>query len=193
MKNIAVFAIFRDKPHAESGVQSLLQSGFRDEDVSMMLADNMGTKDFAHEKHTKAPEGASLGAGAGAIIGGTLGLLVGIGALAIPGLGALVAAGPILSAFAGAGSVGVAGGIVGALIGLGVPEFEAKRYRGLIKQGRTLLSVHCDNSEWVTPAKNALKRAGGSDISATGEASADFAASDKPYVPTGGNVRRSVS
>jgi hypothetical protein len=186
MKNIAVFAIFRDRAHAEAGVEVLLKAGFRDEDVSILLADNVGTKDFAHEKHTKAPEGATTGAGAGAVIGGTLGLLAGIGAIAIPGLGALIAAGPIMGALAGVGSGGVAGGIVGAVIGMGIPEFEAKRYEGLIKEGRTLLSVHCDSSEWVTRAKDALKSVGGQDVAATGEASADFASSDKPYVRYGG-------
>jgi hypothetical protein len=180
MKKTAVFAIFRDRSHADAGVQKLLQAGFRDEDISVLLADNVGNKDFAHEKHTKAPEGATTGASAGAVIGGTLGLLAGIGALSIPGLGPFIAAGPIMGALAGVGSGGVAGGLVGAVIGMGIPEFEAKRYEGLIKQGRTLLSVHCDNSEWVSRAKETLKAAGAQDISATGEASADFAASDKP-------------
>lgn len=186
MKNVAVFAIFRDRAHAEAGVESLLNSGFRDEDISVLLADNVGTKDFAHERHTKAPEGATTGATAGAVIGGTLGLLAGIGALAIPGLGIFIAAGPILGALAGAGGVGVAGGIVGAIIGMGIPEYEAKRYEGLIKDGRTLLSVHCDTSEWVSRAKDALKSVGAQDISSTGEASADFASSDKPHVRYGG-------
>jgi hypothetical protein len=185
MKNIAVFAIFRDRAHVEAGVESLLDAGFRNEDISVLLADNIGTKDFAHEKHTKAPEGATAGAGAGAIIGGTLGLLAGIGVLAIPGLGPFIAAGPIMGALAGVGSGGVAGGIVGAVIGMGIPEFEAKRYEGLIKEGRTLLSVHCDSSDWATRAKDALKRVGGQDIASTSESSADFASSGKPYVQTG--------
>jgi len=186
MKNIAVFAIFRDRAHVEAGVESLLHAGFRNEDISVLLADNTGTKDFAHEKHTKAPEGAATGAGAGAVIGGTLGLLAGIGVLSIPGLGIFIAAGPILGALAGAGGVGVAGGIVGAAIGMGIPEFEAKRYEGLIKEGRTLLSVHCDGSEWVRRAKDAIKAVGGRDIAATGEAGADFAIKEKPYVHRSG-------
>src|SRR5580704_2692858 len=116
MKNIAVFGIFRDRTHAEAGVTSLIDHGFRQEDISVLLADNVGTKDFAHEKHTKAPEGATTGASAGAVIGGTLGLLAGIGALSIPGLGIFIAAGPIMGALAGIGSGGVAGGLVGAII-----------------------------------------------------------------------------
>src|SRR5207247_2408681 len=117
----------------------------RSEDISVLLPDNIGTKDFAHEKHTKAPEGATAGAGAGAIVGGTLGLLAGIGALTIPGIGPFIAAGPILSALGGVGAGGVVGGLIGALVGMGIPEYEAKRYEGLVRQGRVLLSAHCDN------------------------------------------------
>ncbi len=185
MKNTAVFAIFRDRTHADSGVSALIHASFRREDISVLLAENVGTKDFAHERHTKAPEGATAGAGAGAVIGGTLGLLAGIGALAIPGLGVFIAAGPLMGALAGVGSGGVAGGIVGAVIGLGIPEFEAKRYAGLIKDGNTLLSVHCETADWVKRAKEVLKEAGAQDIAATGEASADFAATDGPSLRYG--------
>jgi len=175
MKDTAVFATFRDP---EAGISALIGTGFREEDISVLLADNAGAKDFAHEKHSKAPEGATAGAGAGAVIGGTLGLLAGIGALSIPGLGMFIAAGPLMGALAGIGSVGVAGGIVGAIVGMGIPEFEAKRYAGLVKEGRTLLSVHCDSSDWVARAKETLKAAGAQDIAETGEADADFAAID---------------
>lgn len=185
MKNTAVFGILRDGAHAELGVEALLDAGFRGEDVSVLLADNLGTKDLAHERHSKAPEGAATGAGTGALIGGTLGLLVGLGAIAIPGLGAFIIAGPLMAALAGAGSVGVAGGIVGGLIGLGIPEYEAKRYEGLVKEGRSLISVHCDSSEWVSRAKDVLKNIGANDISAVGESAADFAASDKPHARYG--------
>ena len=152
----------------------------------MLLPENVGTKDFAAEKHTKAPEGATAGAGTGAVVGGALGLLAGIGALAIPGLGPFIAAGPIMGALAGAGTGGVVGGLIGALVGMGIPEYEAKRYEGMIKAGRVLLSVHCDNSEWVNVAKDVLKRTGAEDISSSGESGADYAESDKPQVRTGG-------
>ena len=185
MKNTAIFAIFRDQAHAEAGVSALVHAGFRQEDISVLLADNIGTKDFAHEKHTKAPEGATAGAGAGAGIGGTLGLLAGIGALSIPGLGIFIAAGPILGTLAGVGSVGMAGGIVGAVIGMGIPEFEAKRYAGFIKDGRTLLSVHCDSGDWVARGKEVLETAGAKNIAATSEAAADFAAADTPSLRYG--------
>jgi hypothetical protein len=185
-KNTAAFGIYRDRRQVEDAVDALMAAGFRSEDISVLMPENVGTKDFAHEKHTKAPEGATTGAGAGAAIGGTLGLLAGIGALAIPGLGPFIAAGPIMGALAGAGAGGVAGGIIGALVGMGIPEYEAKRYEGLIKDGGILLSVHCDNSEWVGRAKEILKRTGAQDISSTGEASADYAKSDKPKTRYGG-------
>ncbi len=165
---------------AENAVDRLLAAGFRNEDISVLLQDNVGTKDFAHEKHTKAPEGTTTGVIAGGAIGGTLGLLAGIGALAIPGLGPFIAAGPIMATLAGVGSGGVVGGIIGALVGMGIPEYEAKRYEGRIKEGGILLSVHCDNSEWTGKAKQLLKETGAEDVSSTGEASADFAKTDKP-------------
>ena len=186
-KNTAVFGIYRNRSHAEQGVDALLDNDFRAEDISVLLPENMGTKDFAHEKHTKAPEGATTGAASGAAIGGTLGLLAGIGALAIPGLGPFIAAGPIMGALAGAGTGGVVGGVVGALVGMGIPEYEAKRYEGMIKEGRILLSVHCDNSDWVKRAKDILEWTNAEDISSAGEASADYAKSDKPKVRHGGS------
>ena len=184
-KNTAVFGIFRDRTHVETGVDNLVGAGFRSEDISVLLPENLGTKEFAHEKGTKAPEGATAGAGTGAVVGGTLGLLAGIGALAIPGLGPFIAAGPIMGALAGAGTGGVVGGLIGALVGMGIPEYEAKRYEGLVKNGGILLSAHCDNSDWVGRAKDVLKQSGAEDISSAGEASADYEKSDKPRVRTG--------
>jgi hypothetical protein len=186
-KNTAVFGIYRDRQHAEHGVDALMEAGFRTEDISVLLPENVGTKDFAHEKHTKAPEGTATGAGAGAAVGGTLGLLAGIGALAIPGLGPFIAAGPIMGALAGIGTGGVVGGLIGALVGMGIPEYEAKRYEGLVKKGGILLSVHCDNSDWVKRAKSVLEDTGADEVASSGEASADFAKSDKPQVRYGGD------
>ena len=179
-KNTAVFGIYPTYASLEAGVDALKAAGFRNTDISVLFPENEGTKDFAHEKGTKAPEGATAGAGTGAAIGGTLGWLAGIGALAIPGLGPFIAAGPIMAALAGAGVGGAVGGFTGALIGMGIPEYEAKRYEGRIKNGGTLLSVHSDNSEWTKRAKEILERTGAQDISSTGEASADFSKSDRP-------------
>jgi hypothetical protein len=179
-KNTAVYGIFATRDLAEFAVDQLLLAGFRNEDVSVLMQDNVGTKDFAHEKRTKAPEGATSGVLAGGVVGGTLGLLAGIGAIAIPGLGPFIAAGPIMGALAGAGSGGVVGGLIGALVGMGIPEYEAKRYEGLVKQGGILLSVHCDSGEWVSRAKDILKNTAAEDISSAGEAAADYARTDKP-------------
>jgi len=186
MANTAVFGIYRSREQAERAVDALIQSGFRTADISALLPENAGTKDFAMEKGTKAPEAAATGAGTGAVIGGTLGLLAGIGALAIPGLGPFIAAGPIMGALAGVGTGGAVGGLIGALVGMGIPEYEAKRYEGLVKSGHVLLSVHADTSEWVKRAKDILERTGAEDISSTKEASADYAESDKPRVRSGG-------
>lgn len=179
-KNTAAFGIYEDRAHVEEAIESLLSAGFRKEDISVLFPDNAGTKDFAHEMNTKAPEGAATGAGTGGAIGGTLGLLAGIGALAIPGLGPFIAAGPIMGALAGLGAGGVVGGLVGALIGMGIPEYEAKRYEGRVKEGGVLLSVHCDDSEWVGRAKDILKATGGEDVASADEKGADYAESDKP-------------
>src|SRR5882757_2894121 len=168
-KNTAVFGIYRDQMSVERAVDELRQQGFRNTDISVLFPENQGTKDFAHEKNTKAPEGAATGAASGAVVGGGLGWLAGIGALAIPGLGPFIAAGPIVAALAGMGVGGAVGGLVGALVGMGIPEYEAKRYDGRIRQGGILVSVHCDNSEWVGRAKDILKQSGATDIASAGE------------------------
>jgi hypothetical protein len=184
-KNTAAFGIYQDHASVDNAVDALRDAGFRSADISVLFPDNEGTKDFAHEKSTKAPEGTATGAGTGAVIGGGLGWLVGIGALAIPGIGPFIAAGPIMAALAGAGVGGALGGIAGALVGMGIPEYEAKRYEGRVKEGGILLSVHCDNSDWTNTAKDILKRTGGQDVSSTGEAKADFQTTDKPLPRAG--------
>jgi len=180
-KNTAAFGIYPTRVSVENAVDSLRDAGFRNTDISILFPENIGTKDFAHEKATKAPEGTAAGAGTGAVIGGALGWLAGIGALAIPGVGPFIAAGPIMGALAGVGVGGAVGGITGALVGMGIPEYEAKRYEGRVKKGGILLSVHCDDSDWTKRAKEILERTGAEDISSTGEAGADYAKSDKPY------------
>src|SRR6202521_1336200 len=174
-KNTAAFGIYQTQADVEYAVDALRAEGFRNTDVSVLFPENKGTKDFAVEKSTKAPEGTTTGVASGAVIGGTLGWLAGIGALAIPGIGPLIAAGPIVAALAGVGVGGAVGGITGALIGMGIPEYEAKRYEGRVKDGGILLSVHCDSSEWTKQAKQILEHTGAQDVSSTGEASSDDA------------------
>ncbi len=170
-KNTAVFGIYKTGTHAEKAVDQLMAAGYSNNDISVLLPDQQSSKEFAHEKNTKAPEGAATGATAGGAIGGTLGLLAGIGALAIPGVGPLIAAGPIMGALAGLGVGGAVGGLVGALVGMGIPEYEAKRYEGRVKDGGVLLSVHCETSDEISRAKTLLKQSGAEDISSSGEKS----------------------
>ncbi len=170
-KNTAAFAIFPTRAAAETAVDRLTSAGFSNQDVSVLMSDKQGSQDFAAEKNTKAPEGATTGVGVGGTVGGTLGLLAGIGALAIPGVGPLIAAGPIMATLAGVGVGGALGGLVGALVGMGIPEYEAKRYEGRVNDGGVLLSVHCDSSEEIARAKDILKASGGDDVASSGEKS----------------------
>ena len=167
----AVFCTVKTGAQAINIVDRLKAAGFSNNDISVLMPDKSGTKDFAHEHNTKAPEGAAAGATTGAAVGGALGWLAGIGALAIPGLGPLIAAGPIMAALSGAALGGTVGGLTGALIGMGIPEFEAKRYEGKVKGGNALISVHSEDSKETDRAKEIFKAAGAEDISAASEAS----------------------
>lgn len=171
MSNKAVFCIAISQHQTDIIVDRLKAASFPYTDISVLFPDKSTTRDFAHEKNTKAPEGAATGFGTGGVIGGALGWIVGIGALAIPGVGPFIAAGPIIAALSGAAVGGAIGGIAGALIGMGIPEIEAKQYEGKIKEGNILISVHTENSEEISKAKDIFKAAGAQDISSTGEAS----------------------
>ena len=170
-KHIATFGILKSRPALESAVTELKNAGFESGEISVLMASQADSHEFAHEKNTKAPEGATTGAGTGAVLGGALGWLAGIGALAIPGVGPFVAAGPIMAALAGAGIGGAVGSISGALIGFGIPEYEANGYEGAVKEGGTLLSVHCSTDEEVKRAKEILERCGAIDIASASETS----------------------
>lgn len=174
-KDLVAFGIYPDRVSFEAGLEALRTAGFRSSDVSAVLPErDHTTKDLAHEIHTKAPEGIATGAGAGAAIGGVLGWLIGIGAIAIPGIGLLAAAGPIVAALAGAGAAGATGGLIGGLVGAGMPEIEAKRYAGRVREGGYLVSVHCDDREWAQRAKEVLETTGAHDVVTTHEAVADY-------------------
>ena len=168
-KKIAVFGLFDSRGELEAAIDGLLAGGFRGNDISALLPDAKGTKELAHEKHTKAPEGALIGGTAGGAVGGTLGLLAGLGALAIPGLGPFIAAGPIMAALAGAGVGGAVGTLTGALVGLGMPEYEAKRYESYLNKGQSLVTVHADDSTWAKKAREILDRAGAADVDSKSE------------------------
>jgi hypothetical protein len=163
---------------ADAVVAKLRSAGFSENDISVLFPDKGSTRDFAHKKETKLPEGATVGASTGGVVGGTIGLLAGIGALAIPGLGPFIAAGPIMAALSG-GAIGAGvGGLTGALVGLGIPEYEAKRYEGKVKEGGILISVHSESNDETNRAKNIFKEEGAHDISSTGEAHSDVKEAD---------------
>src|SRR5512134_2046146 len=173
--DLVAYAIYKDRESFEAALEALRVAGFRNSDISAIIPErDRTTKDLAHEINTKAPEGIAAGASTGAAVGGVLGWLVGIGALAIPGVGPLVAAGPVVAALAGAGAAGATGGLVGGLIGAGIPEVEAKRYAGRIREGGYLISVHCDDKQWAKRAEEILEATGGRDVVKTSEASPDY-------------------
>ena len=172
----AVFCIAKTEGQAQRIVVDLKSAGFSNNDISVLFPDKTGTRDFAHEHHTKAPEGTASGAGVGGLLGGALGWLAGIGSLAIPGVGPFIAAGPIMAALGGAAVGATVGGITGALIGMGIPEYEAKRYEGRIREGNYLISVHTEDSDQRSKAKEIFERAGAEDIASAGESSAPKAA-----------------
>lgn len=169
MSKSSVICIARNRPQGERIVDALKASGFSYDDISVLFPDQGTTKDFAHEKNTKAPEGATTGAVSGGVVGGALGWLAGIGALAIPGIGPFIAAGPIMAALGGSAIGATVGGIAGALIGLGVPEYEAKRYEGKLRQGNILISVHTENGDEAKRAKHVFEEFHAEDISTTSE------------------------
>jgi hypothetical protein len=175
-KNEAVIGLVPSRARAEDVVLELQKAGFTGNEISVLFPDASGTKDFAHEQHTKAPEGAIAGAGTGGAVGGTLGLLAGIGALAIPGVGPLIAAGPIMAALSGAAAGALVGGLSGALVGLGIPELEAKQYEGKIKDGNILLSVHVETADNRATAKRILETHGAHDVVTVNQAKAPKAA-----------------
>ncbi len=170
MAKKSVFCIVSDYDQAITIVNQLKSAGFSRDDVSVLLPDTYSTRDFAHEQHTKAAEGATVGAGTGGVLGGALGWLAGIGTLAIPGLGPFVAAGPIMAALSGAAVGATVGGLTGALIGMGIPEYEAKRYEGKIRGGNILISVHSESSEETQLAKEIFEDCGADDVATSAEA-----------------------
>lgn len=172
----AILGIVESRERAEALMLALQQAGFSANDISALFPDKHGSRDFAHERNTKAPEGAIAGVGAGGAVGGTLGLLVGLGALSVPGVGALVAAGPVLLALSGAAAGAAVGGVAGALIGMGIPEIEARAYEGKLRGGNILIAVHSESREDRVLAADMMKRAGAHDVSVAAEAHAPYSA-----------------
>lgn len=190
--NTAVYGIYSTYAGVQSGADALTSAGFRPTDVAALIPENKGSKDFAHEKHTKAPDVSFIGGIVGFIVGGVLAWLIVDGIIVIRGTRPLTLAGPVVAVLAGIGALGALGFIIGGLVGMTVPEYEARRYRGRIKTGGLLLSVHCDSSRWAKQARQALKLSGAGQISEAREAGADYASTDKPLSRsvTGGSPER---
>lgn len=178
--NISAFGIYPDQATVSDAVEALKSAGFRNTDISVLYPENLGSKDFGHERHSKAPEGAVAGGSSGGVIGAALGWVAGAGALTVPGLEPLAIAGPVMGMLGGMGVGVTLGGLTGALVGSGIPEYEAKRYEGRIRRGGILLSIHCDNRAWAKTARRILKQTGARDIATSSEAKADFARTEKP-------------
>ena len=176
MSTKSVFCIATTEGQAQRIVRHLQSQGFADSEISVLLPNVGGTHDMGHVKTTKAPEGTATGAATGGVAGGVLGLLAGIGSLAIPGLGPFIAAGPIMAALSGAAVGATTGGLIGGLIGLGIPEIEAKQYETKLKQGNFLISVHVENNDEESRAKDIFKKEDAEDISTVGESSTPNAA-----------------
>jgi hypothetical protein len=166
-KGTAVFGVYATHASAEAAVDALRATGFRSNDISVVLPQRAASTDFTSE--TATTEGASAGPGASSAIGGTLGWLVGMSALAIAG-SVFVVAGPIMTVLANMGQT--VGGIASALTGFGVPEEDAKRYESHVSAGGILLSVHSDDPDWTSKGRHVLEQTGAQEIASTGGAQA---------------------
>jgi len=167
----SVLGVAETDAQADAIVSGLEAIGLSTQDISVIFPDKQGTRDFAHQHNTKAPEGAVTGASAGGVVGGTIGLLAGVGALAIPGLGPFIAAGPLMAALSGAAAGAAVGGLTGALIGLGIPEIEAKLYEGKIRGGNIFIAAHVETDGQEAKAKDVFETNNAHDVSSTRETS----------------------
>lgn len=172
MPKKSVFCIAGSREQADRIVTWLKDAGFSNNDISALFPDKGTTRDFAHQKHTKAPEGAVAGFGTGGVLGGAVGWLLSTGSLSIPGLGPFLAAGPIALALSGAAVGAAVGGLAGALVGMGIPEYEARRYEGKIQDGNILISVHTEGVTEIATARRIFMEAGAEDIAIATESAA---------------------
>lgn len=167
-RHVALYGIYATGEQADSAAEHLVARGFANLRISILLPDYEIRRTFAHEKHTKAPEGAVAGGILGALIGGAFALVVGLGALIIVGLEPLYAAGPVIACLTGVGAGGFVGGVIGAITGATYPEYEARQNDGVKRDG-PLLSVYCETSNEAATAKQALRETGAKSISIVGD------------------------
>ena len=159
--------MFRDRESAERAYASLSGRGYTKDDITLLMSEEARKRHFGHgeetELGTKAAEGAGIGAAVGGGLGAVLAALAAAGTIALPGIG-LIAMGPIAAALTG-GAVGAAGGgLLGALIGSGIPEEQAKRYEGGIREGHIVMGVSPRTEEDATYFENEWRNYRGEDI-----------------------------
>ena len=87
--NTSAIGIYTDRTTVSDAINVLHKAGFRATDISVLASDNQGSKDFAHEKQTKAAKGAASGAAVCAAVGAALACLVSVQAVSITGLAPL--------------------------------------------------------------------------------------------------------
>jgi hypothetical protein len=161
VQHVSTYGIYPSMAAVLAGTEALRAARFRQTDISVLYSDKPQVRRFFLE----SPEAAMASVATGLTLGGLLSYLAGIGALNIPGFGPILAAGPLVAALASIGA-GTARNLLSALAGLGIPEYEAARYEGRLKEGGILLSVHCDDSRWMDEAKTILQQTGAEHVAA---------------------------
>lgn len=169
-KNPYLTGMFPDRDSAERAYQGVVDRGYKQDDINLVMSDETRTKHFGNEdgRTTELGNNAAEGAGVGAGIGGTVGAIAAaIAALGtsiiVPGLG-LVVAGPIAAALAGAGAGGAAGGLIGALIGWNIPEERIKEYESGLKKGGILMGLRPRNDEDAVHLEENWRSANGTNV-----------------------------
>lgn len=160
-----VVGLFEDYEGATRLAAALETNGFAERDVSFVAnhAANGEAHTAAERREQAQEDGVAAGTGIGAALGGGVGVALAFGVLAIPGIGPIIAAGPLVAAFAGAGVGAAAGGLVGALTASGVPEEDAGHFAEGVRRGGTLVSVTTDDDRAQTAA-DIMTRCGALDV-----------------------------
>jgi hypothetical protein len=157
----SVFAIMDSSSTLQDVLSALRQASFSEEEVFYLVSKSGLSGGFAHVRGSKAPEVALLGVVTGGISGAIIGFSMGVEAMN--------AAVPIMFALAGAGFCGTIFGVIGALIGLGFPEYRARRFHGVLKNGGILIAVHVEDGYRKKKAKEILKQSGAAFVSVGNE------------------------
>ncbi|HHY13721.1 MAG TPA: hypothetical protein GX526_03665 [Thermoanaerobacterales bacterium] len=153
-----VIGVFSSEDQAESAVNEMRDSGFNDEEISIVAKDSSQQENLEQDDTTMGMDFRG-GTTTGGVLGGLAGLALGAGALTIPGLGPIIAMGPIAGMLSGA----AIGGVTGGLVDWGVPEDRGKHYEEKVKEGHILTAVRTDDRK-VDKAADILRENGASDV-----------------------------